>query len=163
VEAASSIKQKHSAVYAVLAVAFFGALVAGAAFIYADSQNQSIVATPLIGDRVLVNGTITVNTGFYYIEFTIPKEAYQISVEGKFSLENQTINIYVMNQTTFENWRWGVDKPDLKPDYISGQNMAGTLDVALDSSGTYYLIYDNAYQPNARIVNTEVLLHYLSS
>jgi hypothetical protein len=119
------------------------------------------VATPMAVNRILLNGTITVNVGLYYVQFTIPSDAFDIQISGNFTgSSGNNIRVYVMDEANFNNW--GVNGSDFHPDYDSGQVATGNINATLRSSGTYYLVYDNSFQASQKIVNTLVNRAYLT-
>jgi hypothetical protein len=123
--------------------------------------NQPPVSTPIVVNRVLLNGTITVDAGLYYVQFIIPSAAFDAQVSGNFTVSGgNNIRVYVMNEANFNNL--GVNGFNFAPDYDSGQVATGDINATLRSSGTYYLVYDNSFQASQKIVNTIVNLTYLT-
>jgi hypothetical protein len=119
------------------------------------------VSTPIVVNRVLLNGTISVNVGVYYVQFIIPSAAFNVQVSGNFTVSGgNNIRVYVMNEANFNNL--GVNGFNFAPDYNSGQVATGDINATLRSSGTYYLVYDNSFQASQKIVNTFVHLGYLT-
>jgi hypothetical protein len=115
-------------------------------------------STPAIGGQTLINGNITVD-GEYYIQFTAPSGAFDITVSGNFSvLGKGTIRVIVVNGTNF------VGGFGLPTSYDSGQQSAGYVNVTLAPGATYYLVYDNfvqwGYPQPVKIVNTDIDLNY---
>ena len=119
------------------------------------------VSTPIVVNRVLLNGTITVDAGLYYVQFILPSGAFDVQVSGNFTVSGgNTIRVYVMDEANFNNR--GVNGFDFNPDYDSWQVATGNINATLRSSGTYYLVYDNSFQVSQKIVNTTVNLEYLT-
>jgi hypothetical protein len=66
--------------------------------------NGHVASTPIIVNRILLDGTITVNAGtFWYLQFLIPSGAFQIQVSGNFTAlgGGNDIGVYVINATSF--------------------------------------------------------------
>ena len=125
-------------------------------------------STPVFGNRVLLNGTITVDAdSAYYIEFSVPEggpnvQVLNIQVSGNFAVsDNNTIRVYVTNGNNFNP-----NSPDFSPYYDSGLSTKGNINVTLPSGGTYYLVYNNYnynynyLQTSDKIVTTQVTLNY---
>ena len=115
-------------------------------------------STPVGIEQTLINGNITVD-GEYYIQFTVPSDAYDITVSGNFSVLGEgTIRIIVVNATNF------VSGFGLPTGYDSGQQSADFVNATLAPGATYYLVYDNfiqwdIFQP-VKIVNTYMDLNF---
>jgi len=118
-------------------------------------------STPRIVNRVLLNGTITVSPYSYYIQFSIPSNAFSnsIHVTGNFSVvKGDTIRVYVMNETIYNNLKFDWN---FLPNYDSGWAASGEIDVRLPNGGLYYLLYDNdPFGETEKIVTTYVELEY---
>ncbi len=124
----------------------------------ATSTPVQFASTPVGIEQTLINGNITVD-GEYYIQFTVPSDAYDITVSGNFSVLGEgTIRIIVVNATNF------VSGFGLPTSYDSGQQSANYINAALAPGATYYLVYDNfiqwgIFQP-VKIVNTDIDLNF---
>jgi hypothetical protein len=126
---------------------------------YMETTSHQPVPTPKVVNRVLLNGTITVDAGVYYVQFIIPSAAFNVQVSGNFTVSGgNSIQVCIMDGTNFNNL--GVNWSNFNPDYDSGQVTAGNFNATLRSSGTYYLVYDNSLQSSQKIVNTTVNLRY---
>jgi hypothetical protein len=115
---------------------------------------------PHTENRVLLNGTITVNAGSYvYYNFTIPSipNGYKF-VNGNFSVLNgNSIRVYIMNETSFNNLKANGFKDGTY--YDSGQVATGVISTNnLIEGATYFLVYDNSLQTSLATVTTEVNL-----
>jgi hypothetical protein len=114
-------------------------------------------------NRVLLNGTITVDTGsFWYLQFIIPPESGQIQVSGGFTAlgDGNDIRVYIMNDTSFNINAVPELGGHFSAYYDSGQLTTNSINVTLPSGGTYYLVYDNTFSASQKNVNTQVNLSY---
>jgi hypothetical protein len=116
------------------------------------------MSTPATVKQTLINGNITVD-GEYYIQFTVPSDAFDIKVSGNFSVIGEgTIRVIVVNATNF------VSGFGLPTSFDSGQRSANYVNVTLAPGATYYLVYDNfvqrGYSQPVKIVNTDIDLNY---
>lgn len=103
-------------------------------------------------NRILLNGTITVNIGYYYIEFSVPSGVYDVQVLGSFIVSGgSSIRVFITNNTAFSEVK--------AISYDSGRSLAGNITARL-TPGTYYLVYDNDLQSSEKIVETAVTLSY---
>ena len=122
------------------------------------STPVQFASTPADIEQTLINGNITVD-GEYYIQFTVPSDAYDITISGNFSVLGEgTIRIIVVNATNF------VSGFGLPTSYDSGQQSANNVNAKLAPGATYYLVYDNfiqwgIFQP-VKIVSTDIDLSY---
>jgi hypothetical protein len=131
------------------------------AFDYWWRSNQ-IFPTPRIENRVLLNGTITVSSDPYYIQFPVPSYAlsYSVHVTGNFSVvEGGTISVFIMNETCFYDY-WSIPSSGYMPNYNSGQVASGDFDVKLPNPDMYYLVYYKSFEDPQKIVTTFVELEY---
>ena len=118
-------------------------------------------STPFAVNRVLLNGTITVDVDLYYVQFTLPANAFDVQVSGNFTVAGgNNLRVYVMNEANFNNW--GVNGFNFQPDYDSGQATNGNITATLPANGAYYLVYDNRFQASQKTVNTLVNLEYFT-
>jgi hypothetical protein len=126
------------------------------------------VSTPIFENRVLINGTITIDSDDeYYIEFYVPEggpnvQVLNTEVSGNFTVSgNNTIRVYITNGSNFNPL-----SSDFSPYYDSGLTTSGNINLTLPSGGTYYLVYNNFNylynytQSPEKIVNTQVSLSY---
>ena len=120
-------------------------------------SNQQPRPTPRIENRVLLNGTITLDNGVYYIQFIVPKGAFNVQISGDFAVLQGNITVYIMNETSFQNF--GSKDSIFRSNYDSGQLTTGNFTATLSSGGTFYLIYDNI-DSSQKTVSTEVALRY---
>jgi len=153
----TSLSVRNKAVGIIAIIVIIGLLVV---FFVEEGVHQP-VPTPRVVNRFLLNGTITVDAGLYYVQFILPSGAFDVQVSGNFTVGGgNNIRVYVMDEPNFQNW--GVNGFEFSPDYDSGQVATGNINATLSSSGTYYLVYDNSFQDSQKIVNTLVNLAYLT-
>jgi hypothetical protein len=140
-------------------------IIAGVVVAYSMLGKESHPAPifPIFGNRILLNGTITVNANSgYYIEFSVPEGGSDVQVLGGFTVAgNETIRVYVTDGKNFNP-----NSPDFSPYYDSGVSTKGNITATLPSGGTSYLVYNNFdynynYLPTSeKVVNTQVSLNY---
>ena len=99
----------------------------------------------------IVEGTISVgNAGYKCDTVVIGDTLYHPRLEGEFSVSgngtNLKIRVLVKDGTNYRNWVIGNDNSSY---YYSGEDTAGTISASLPSlkGDTYYLIYDNRFDP----------------
>lgn len=146
---------RHLSRKVVFGITFFVLIVVASVIAYGIwGPKQQPFGTPVIVNRVLLNGTITVDGSYYYIEFSVPKGAFNIQVSGTFSVTNQhSIRVLVTNNSNYASTE-GIN-------YDSHQSQSGTINATLTPGGTYYLVYDNSLQPFEKTINTQATLSYL--
>jgi hypothetical protein len=117
-----------------------------------------LVNTPAPFQQTLINGNVTVDNE-YFIQFTVPSSAFDITLSGNFSVLGEgTIRVVIVNETNF------VSGFGLPTSYDSGQQTAGYLNVKLAPGATYFLVYDDYVQSSnsqpVKTVNTDIDLNY---
>lgn len=118
-------------------------------------EAEFIMGTPPIYQIVTGNMTINANS-FKAYNFTVPSGAGSIS--DTFSC-NGTIRVYVMDSENFANWQ---NKQIALSYYDSGQVTNGKIDnLALPSSGTYFLVYYNNNDTTAKTVTSYASFFYI--
>ena len=113
----------------------------------------------------VVNGLISVGAGQYEdYQITVPDGASNVQLTGNFQASGGSGNdiiVLVMDQTDFVNWQNGHQASAF---YNSGQLTTATISASLPGSGTYYLVYSNAFSTfSSKNVNTQANLAYTQS
>lgn len=106
------------------------------------SLEPKIAVTPAPLNRVLINGTITINPNdAYYIEFQIPEGPItQVLVSGNFTvLDDSNIRVFIFNSSQ----SWNPLSTNFGALYDSELAISGTLNLTLRSGGDYYLVFNN--------------------
>ncbi len=121
-------------------------------------------STPVLVNRILLNGTITVDAGSYwYLQFIIPSDSDQIQVSGSLTVlggVGNEVSVYIMNESSFDNWIPEQSALNVNASYNSGQQTTGNITASLYSGGIFYLVYDNIFSTSQKDVNTQVNLSY---
>ena len=110
----------------------------------------------------VVNGQISVSAGQSEdYQITVPDGASNAQLTGNFQASGGSGNdiiVMVMDQTDFVNWQNGHQVSTL---YNSGQLTTASVSASLPGSGTYYLVYSNAFSTfSSKSVNTQVNLTF---
>ncbi len=114
----------------------------------------------------IVNGLITVQAGGWQAyPFTVPRVATNVHVKGQFTASGGSGNdviVLIMDETAFINWKNG---HQVNVYYNSGKlttsSISATLPTVVDSSSTFYLVYDDIFSTFAsKNVQTTVNLTY---
>lgn len=121
------------------------------------------VSTPnTAGNRVLLHGTVIVDSNSYYIQFIVPANSFNIHVKGNYSVQgNSTIRLYLMNESAFDAWNSLSSK--INADFDSGQLSGGLVNVTLSGNGVYYVLFENKEGLKGTIVDTDLSLSYWST
>jgi hypothetical protein len=98
------------------------------------------------GYQELLHGTVTIDNGYYYIQFTVPEHALNIQVIGNysFSTSSQT-KLYILDQKNFDQWH---NQSDFNPDFDTKGTSSGDVNATLPSSGVYYVLFETATRRN---------------
>ena len=112
--------------------------------------------------QVITNTILTVQPSSYdYYQFTVPTTAILPNVSGNFTASGGSgndIEVLVMDQVNFVNWQ---NNHAFTYNYDSGQVTTGNIYASLPGTGTYYLVYSNAFSSaSTKTVQTVVDLNY---
>lgn len=143
---------KNTAIVVILIVAGF--------VLVCNFYHPHPISTPIPSNRILLNGTVTINSGASWsLPFIIPPNSYQIKVSGNFTVSGNNenyIRAYIMNESSFMiNGRYSGAV------YDSGQVAAANINVALpNGGGIYYLMFDNVFSNSQKEVDVQMNLSY---
>lgn len=116
------------------------------------------------GNRILLNGTTTVDSGSYwYLQFIIPSNAHQIQVSGRFITaggNENDIRVYIMTESSFQKGNFPEYGGSFSANYESGQVTTANFNVTPPSGGIYYLMFDNTFSNSQKNVDTRISLSY---
>lgn len=129
---------------------------------YSFAPVKTPTATLVPQNSNLVNGIITVNSGdYYYTSFTVTDSMRDVSIQGLFTASGGSGNdiiVLVLDNLAYTNWINGHSVITL---YNSGQITTANMNVSINTSGQYYLVFSNKFSIiSSKKVNANINLKW---
>jgi zinc-ribbon domain len=116
-------------------------------------QNPAMISQPIVSGRITVNAR-----DFVAYPFSVPAACKQAKVEGDFETAANIVELLIMDDKTFANWRNHVPTTPL---YSSGGLNHASLNLQLASSAKrYYFVINNRTSTRPQIVQARLNLAY---
>jgi hypothetical protein len=116
-------------------------------------QNPAMISQPIVSGRITVNAR-----DFVAYPFSVPAACKQPKVEGDFDTTANMIELLIMDDTTFANWK---NRVPATPLYSSGRLNHASVNLQLASSAKrYYFVVNNRTSTHPQIVQARLNLAY---
>ena len=114
-------------------------------------QNPAMISQPIASGRITVNAR-----DFVAYPFSVPAACKQAMVEGDFETAANMIELLIMDETTFPNWK---NRLPATPLYSSGRLNRASVNLKLPSSAKrYYFVMNNRTSTRSQIVQARLNL-----
>jgi hypothetical protein len=116
-------------------------------------QNPAMISQPVASGRITVNAR-----DFVAYPFSVPSACKQAKVEGDFETAGNTVELLIMDDTTFANWKNHVPATPL---YSSGRLNHASVNLKLATSAKrYYFVVNNRTSARPQTVQARLDLAY---